>query len=188
VLDIPYDTYRETCVALGFLDDDNESDLVMTESTVYDMSSQMRATFVILLVFNDVEHPPGLFDKHWREMGEYFVHRLSSEEHPLSYEHLTSLVLVDVDIKLEARNTNIKALNLPMPNEEDIREAEEIDRRARRRRLPTVRRLHISSDLERSRACVDKSINGDDNGIFKFSNGQQSVFDTLMETRHDDAR
>jgi hypothetical protein len=32
VLDVPYDTYRETCVALGFLDDDTKWDLVMTES------------------------------------------------------------------------------------------------------------------------------------------------------------
>jgi hypothetical protein len=188
VLDVPYDTYRETCVALGFLDDYNAWDLVMTESAAYDMSNQTRATCVILLVFNEVGHPPGLFDKHWRAMGEDFVHRLSSEEHPLSDEHLMILVLVDINMRLEARNTNLKALNLPIPNEEEMRELEEIDRRARRRRLPTVKRLQLSGDLEHSIACVDKSINGDDNGNFKFNNGQVSVFDTLMEAKDDEAR
>jgi ATP-dependent DNA helicase PIF1 len=188
VLDVPYDTYRETCVALGFLDDDNEWDLVMTESAAYDMPSHVRATFVMLLVFKEVGHPAGLFDKHWTAMGEDFVHRLSSEDHPLSDAHLMILVLVDINMRLEARNTNLKALNLPMPEEEEIREVEEIDRRARIQRLPTVRRLQICGDLEHSRSCIDKSINGDNNDNFKFNNGKRSVFDTLMEAKDDEAR
>jgi hypothetical protein len=52
-------------VALGFLDDYNDWGLVMTDSAAYDTPSQMRSTFVILLVFNEVGHPAGLFDKHW---------------------------------------------------------------------------------------------------------------------------
>ena len=82
VQDVSYDTYRETCVALDFLDDDHKWNLAMTDSAAYDMPSQMRATFVILLVFNEVGEPDLLFDKHWRAMGEDFVHRLSSDEHP----------------------------------------------------------------------------------------------------------
>jgi hypothetical protein len=78
-LDVPYDTYRERCGALGLMDDDNEWDLVMTDSAAYYMSSRMRNTFVILLVFNEFGHSVGLFHNYWREMGEDFVHRLSSE-------------------------------------------------------------------------------------------------------------
>jgi hypothetical protein len=98
------------------------------------------------------------------------------------------LVLVDINIRLEPRNTHVKAFNLPMPSVEEIREVEEIDRRARRRSLPTVRILQLYSDLEHSRACVDKSINGDDNVNFKFSNGQRSVFDTFTEAKDDETR
>jgi hypothetical protein len=82
------------------------------------------------------------------------------------------LMLVDIHMRLEARNTNVKAFNLFMPSEEEMREVEEIERIARRRRMSTVRRLQISGDLEHSRACVDTSINGDDNGTFKVKNGQ----------------
>jgi hypothetical protein len=64
---------------------------------------------------------------------------------------------------------------------------EEIDTRERRQRLPTVRRHQIYGDLEHSRACVDKSINGDNSGNFKCNNGQRSVFDTLMEAKDDEA-
>jgi hypothetical protein len=85
---------------------------------MYEMPSQMRATFVILLVLNEVGHPAGLFDNHWSAMGEDFVHRLTSEEHPLSDAHLMILVLVDIHMRLEARNKNFKALNLPMQKEE----------------------------------------------------------------------
>jgi hypothetical protein len=51
-----------------------------------------------------------------------------------------------------------------------------------------VRRLQIYGDLEHSRTCVDKCINGDDNGNFKFNNDQRSVFDILMEAKDDEAR
>jgi hypothetical protein len=71
VLDVPYDTYMETCVDLGFLDDENEWYLVMTEYAVYAMLSKTRSTFVILLIFSEVGHPVGLFDNHWLEMGKY---------------------------------------------------------------------------------------------------------------------
>jgi hypothetical protein len=142
----------ETCVVLGFLDDDNEWDLITTDSAAYAMMSKMRATSVILLLFKEVGYPPGLFDKHRRAMGKDFLHRLSSEDHPLSDEHPMILVFVDIEMKLEARNTNLKAFNLPMPNEEGMREVEEIDRRERIRRLPTVRRLKLYGDLEHSSA------------------------------------
>jgi hypothetical protein len=114
VLDVPYGTYRERCVALGFLYDENEWDLSMTESAAYAMPSQIRATFVILLVFNEVGHPPGLFDKHYRVIGENVVHRLSSEEHPLSDEHLMILLLVDINMRLEARKTTQKLTESPL--------------------------------------------------------------------------
>jgi hypothetical protein len=118
VLDVPYHTYRETYVALGFMGDDNEWDMVITESAAYDMSRQMRTTFVVLLVFNEVGHHAGIFDKHWMAMGAYFVRRLSSEERPLSDAHLMILVLVDIHMGLEARHTHLKAINLPIINEE----------------------------------------------------------------------
>jgi hypothetical protein len=35
-------------------------------------------------------------------------------------------------MKLEARNTNFKALNLPMPSEEEMRDMEDIDMKSRR--------------------------------------------------------
>jgi hypothetical protein len=41
------------------------------------------------------------------------------------------LVLVDINTKLKTRNTNVKTFNLPIQSEEDMREVEEIDRRAR---------------------------------------------------------
>jgi hypothetical protein len=137
-------------VALCFLGDENEWDPVVNNSAVYYMSIQMRATFAILLIFNEVGNPAGLFDKHWRAMGEDFVHRLSTEEHTLYDEHLFFLVLVDISMIFEAINKKIKSVNLPMSSEEEIREVEEIDRRARIQRLTTVIRLQLYGDLEHS--------------------------------------
>jgi hypothetical protein len=104
VFDVQYDS---------FLDDDNEWDLVMTHAVAYGTPRQMRATFAILPVFKDVGHPVGLFDKHWSAMCGHFVHRSSSEEHPLSDEHL--MVLVVIDMRLDARNTNVKSFTYLCP-------------------------------------------------------------------------
>jgi hypothetical protein len=130
--------------------------------------------------------PAGLFDQNWRVMDENFVHRLSSEEHPLSDEHLLIFVLVDINMRLDAIITDVRAFNLPMLSEEEMIEVEELDRRARRRRLPTVRILNLSGDLEHPKSCDYKSIKVDDNGNFK--NGQRSVFDTFMEAKDDETR
>jgi hypothetical protein len=98
--------------------------MVLTESAAYDMPSQMRSTFIMMMVpvFKEVGNPAGLFYKHWRETSEDFVHRFSSEEHPLyDAHHLMILVLVDINMRLQARHTNLKAINLPIPKEEEIR-------------------------------------------------------------------
>jgi hypothetical protein len=57
------------------------------------------------------------------------VHRLSSEDHSLSDEHLMALVLVDISMRLEARNINVESFKLPIPSEAKMREFDEIDRR-----------------------------------------------------------
>jgi hypothetical protein len=111
VLDVPHDTYMKTCVALGFLDDENEWDLVMTDSALYDMPSKMRATMVIC----------------------WYLMRLD-----ILWVYLISIG------------------------------------------------GQWTGDLEHSRARVDKSINGDDNGNSKFNNGQRSVLDTLMDDNDDE--
>jgi hypothetical protein len=81
---VHYDTFMEINMALGFMNDDNECYKFMTESTPYKAPHQMRATFVIVLVFNEVGGQVGIFDKHQNEMAKYFVHRLCSEDHALS--------------------------------------------------------------------------------------------------------
>jgi hypothetical protein len=115
-------------------------------------------------------------------MGEDFVHRLSSEAHPLSDEHLMILLLTNISMRLEARSTHVKVFILPMPSEEEMREVTEIDRRARILRLSTVRRLQLSGGLEHSRACADKSIIGDDNGHFKFHNVSLYITDKVVNS------
>jgi hypothetical protein len=97
-------TYRKICMVLvlGFLDDDNEWNQVTTDSAYYGMPHQMRSTFIIMLVFNEVGDPVGL-------------HSLSLEEHPLSHEHIITLVLVDIKMRLDVKNTDVRAFNLHIP-------------------------------------------------------------------------
>jgi hypothetical protein len=82
----------------------------MIDSAAYRIPSKMRSTFVILLVLDILR--------------VYFVHRLISEDHPLPDEYLMILVLVDINMRLEARTTNVKPFNLPIPSEEYTRDVE----------------------------------------------------------------
>jgi hypothetical protein len=62
VLDVWYDTYRETCVALGLLDDKKLSGYGRDWICIVCHGESNEGQFAILLVFNEFGHHVGLFE------------------------------------------------------------------------------------------------------------------------------
>ena len=58
-----YNTFREACFALGFLNDDYESIVFLDEAAIFASPKQMRDLFVILLLYCTPYHPGQLWEK-----------------------------------------------------------------------------------------------------------------------------
>ena len=98
---VAYDTYKETCRALGMLKDDELWTLVMEDAAHQQLPMQMRELFVMLLVFCDVNEPSLLFEAFWEKMSEDYEHQLSiiANVHP---ELQKWMLLIDIKERLES--------------------------------------------------------------------------------------
>jgi len=59
---VEYDTYKDTCRALGLLEDDQLWHTVMEDARHQNLPKQMRELFVILMNFNELHDPKRLFE------------------------------------------------------------------------------------------------------------------------------
>ena len=68
---VPYESYKDTCRALGMLKDDQLWNLVMEDARLQKLPMQMRELFVVLMTFSDVSDPKALFElftKQWQKI------------------------------------------------------------------------------------------------------------------------
>ena len=70
-----YDTYRETCLKLGLLEDDNQWDLTIAEASVSQTPKTLRELFAIIIVNCAVSNPAALWTKYRNEMSEDFKYQ-----------------------------------------------------------------------------------------------------------------
>ena len=70
VNNVQYDSYKDTCRALGMLKDDQLWHMVMQDAKLQNLPMQMRELFVILMTFSDVNDPKTLFKAFHEAMSE----------------------------------------------------------------------------------------------------------------------
>ena len=58
----PRPTFKAVCVLLGLLEDDSEWETCLLEASVYKRSGQLRRLFCAILIHNNVQDPPALWD------------------------------------------------------------------------------------------------------------------------------
>ena len=64
------DTFKDTALALGLLESDDEWNECMSEAGVSFMPKQLRSLFVTILIFGEPAKPISLWEKHKKVMGE----------------------------------------------------------------------------------------------------------------------
>lgn len=91
-----YNTFEESCRALGLLKNDNEWHEALNENEHTASASQLRRLFVHIIVNCDVGDVFGLWDSHWRAMSDdiLYNHRKKTGN--------PNLVMVEEDIKFYA--------------------------------------------------------------------------------------
>jgi hypothetical protein len=60
-----HDTFKDACIAMGLLADDNEWHQALEEASVWASGRQLRDMFASMLMFCEVTNPRQLWDAHW---------------------------------------------------------------------------------------------------------------------------
>ncbi|XP_064637083.1 uncharacterized protein LOC135493587 [Lineus longissimus] len=70
-----YNTFKETALAMGLLEDDSEWTVALMEVSQYGTGKQIRATFAVILQYCSPTVPKTLYDKFFTDMSEDIVYQ-----------------------------------------------------------------------------------------------------------------
>jgi hypothetical protein len=65
-----HDTFKDACIAMGLLADDNEWHQALEEADVWASGRQLRDMFASMLMFCEVTNPRQLCDAHWESLSD----------------------------------------------------------------------------------------------------------------------
>ena len=117
-------TYQEVCRRLGLLQDDNEWHEALEQAAVTGTGPQLRELYVTILLFRNPANPRQLFDDHWGEWGDD-MRRREGREVSLTETQLMTLVLLDIDQRLQSWEKNLATFSLHVPSADERLEVEE---------------------------------------------------------------
>jgi hypothetical protein len=59
-----HDTFKDACITMGLLEDDNEWHQALEEADIWASGQQLRDMFASMLMFCEVKNPKQLWDAH----------------------------------------------------------------------------------------------------------------------------
>jgi hypothetical protein len=65
-----HDTFKDACIAMGLLEDDNEWHQALEEASIWASGRQLRDMFASMLMFCEVTDPKQLWDAHWESLSD----------------------------------------------------------------------------------------------------------------------
>ena len=117
---VTHDTFRETCLSLGLLDDDRHWDQTLEEAEACQLPKQMRSLFAIMLISCEISDQLGLWEKYKEAMSQdvlYAAQQLHLEA--ISNEHIINKTLILLqDHTLQIGGKSLDNHGLPIPNRE----------------------------------------------------------------------
>ena len=114
------ETYKQVCSELGLLSDDREWERVLEECAVTKMCPQIREMFTIILIFCFPSEPLELFNKFWMSWYDDFEHNARRKGQTLSESQLWTMVLLDLDTRLQSFEKDLASSGLPVPTAEQL--------------------------------------------------------------------
>lgn len=117
---VVHPTYREACLELGLLENDNQWDLALIEAALISHPFQIRNLFAIILTTCTPSNPKDLWDKHEESMTEDILAKAKRINHNSTLEYNETmfnecLILLE-DKCIEITNQELSQLGLPAPN------------------------------------------------------------------------
>ena len=165
----PRASYQEVCRELGLLQDDLEWDQVLTEGAAIKLSPALRELFTTILLFCTAADPKELFNKHFMEWTDDFQSAALKKGLILTEQQLRTLVLLDLESRLQSREKDLTTLELPRPTEEELSEVEVFQSQ-----VPVLIREELDFDVNQMKKLVKER-------EAMFTPGQQDAFTTIFE-------
>ena len=132
------ETYKETCMRLGLLQDNAEWHAAMNDAAHTAMCPQIRLMYIILLEFCNPADPIALFEQHWLQMADDFARK-----HPTAgADALRALVALDIEHLLRQKNKNLADFGIGQisPSVDMRRAVQGLDDASRIAMLPLLQR------------------------------------------------
>ncbi|RZB70403.1 hypothetical protein D0Y65_035401, partial [Glycine soja] len=112
VAGVEYPTYRETCFAIGFLQDDREFIASINEAKDWGSTPYLKNLFVLLLLIGTMNKPEQVWGKTWHCLSDdiLYSHRRSTSTPGLHIDdcNLMNLVLLEFERLLQANQRSLK--------------------------------------------------------------------------------
>uniref|UniRef100_A0A0R0EW12 ATP-dependent DNA helicase n=1 Tax=Glycine max TaxID=3847 RepID=A0A0R0EW12_SOYBN len=122
---VEYPTYRETCFAMGFLQDDREFIAAIKEAKDWSSAPYLRNLFVLLLLTGTMNKPEQVWEKTWHWLSDdiLYSHCRSSSTPGLHIDdsNMMNLVLLEVEQLLQANQRSLKDYpSMPYPENANL--------------------------------------------------------------------
>ena len=169
------ETYQEVCRLLGLLQDDKEWDEALTEGSITKLCPALRELYTTILLFSMPSNPRELFENHYLEWADDFKQRAEKNGFSLTEEQLKTLILVDINTRLQSWEKTLMTFGLHQPTPEELDDANfdsKLD-------TPTLIREELNFDLEELGKLIDDRLSN-------FTESQRDVFETTMRSVYDE--
>ena len=162
------ETYKQVCFELGLLNDDKEWQRVLTDAENTHLCPQIRELYVIILMFCFPSNPVTLFNEFWSTWTDDFVRRGHLRSLELSDDQLKTMVLLDIEMRLQSFEKSLSDFGLPTPTAEQLANVESVVSIQ-----PAVIREELDFDVAELTTTVEERVP-------TFTPEQTTVFQTIM--------
>lgn len=111
VNEVQYDTFKEAALALGLLEDDDEWDQCLNESSLFAMPAALRHLYATILIFCNPANPLTLFESHRESMMEDYSNIQNQQQSDANYHQC----LWDIEYLMQLHGKTLKDYGFDLP-------------------------------------------------------------------------
>ncbi|CAN1731989.1 ATP-dependent DNA helicase pif1 [Linum perenne] len=117
---VTYESFKETCYALGFLADDNEWHDCLQEVSTWASGRKMRRIFATMLAFSQVSNVKDLWERNWELLSEDILYNqrrmLNRPNLTLCVDEIKDICLLEIQKFLQDIGTSLENFQgMPLP-------------------------------------------------------------------------
>ena len=146
-------SYKQVCNEIGLLNDDQEYNRILEEAAQTKMCHSIREMYVSILMFCQPTDPLHLFNTFWPTWTDDITHQAEKKGITLTEEQKKTMVLVDIELRLDSFDKKLDDFSLPILTKEELSSVNVLTNN-----IPAVIREEIDYDINELKAKVFTNI------------------------------